>query len=144
LRLADRITGFVGSMKFVYIHVLLFALWMLVLEENPWPTLTLAVSLEAIFLSCFVMIGQNHQAAFQQAKADHEYLQGERELRLNTDLTRAIHELTRQVHEHVVARNGHTESVPLAAHGADQSPDHHGLQAANRATREAPVSERAG
>src|SRR5664279_5636770 len=74
LRLADHITAFVGSMPFVYIHVLLFGAWMLVFERSPWPTLTLAVSLEAIFLSCFVMIGQNHQAAFQQAKAEHEYL----------------------------------------------------------------------
>ncbi len=102
LRLADRITAFVGSMRFVYLHVLLFGVWMLVFEESPWPTLTLAVSLEAIFLSCFVMIGQNNQAAFQQAKADHEYLQGEQELKLNTELTRAIHELTCEVHERVL------------------------------------------
>jgi uncharacterized membrane protein len=73
LRLADRITAFAGSMTFVYIHVCLFAAWMIVLERSPWPTLTLAVSLEAIFLSTFVMIGQNRQAAFQQAKADHDY-----------------------------------------------------------------------
>ncbi|HEY3410653.1 MAG TPA: DUF1003 domain-containing protein, partial [Propionicimonas sp.] len=103
LRLADRITAFVGSMRFVYLHVLLFGTWMLVFEKSPWPTLTLAVSLEAIFLSCFVMIGQNNQAAFQQAKADHEYQHGEQELKLNTELTRAIHELTREVHERVVA-----------------------------------------
>ena len=50
-----------------------FAVWMVVLEKNPWPTLTLVVSLEAIFLSTFVMIGQNRQAAFQQAKADHDF-----------------------------------------------------------------------
>src|SRR4029077_8113721 len=72
LRLADRITTFAGSMNFVWIHAALFAVWMLVLERNPWPTLTLVVSLEAIFLSTFVMIGQNRQAAFQQAKADHD------------------------------------------------------------------------
>jgi uncharacterized membrane protein len=102
LRLADHITAFVGSMPFVYIHILLFGAWMLVFERSPWPTLTLAVSLEAIFLSCFVMIGQNHQSAFQQAKADHEYLMGEQELKLNTDLTRAIHELTTQVHERIM------------------------------------------
>jgi uncharacterized membrane protein len=41
--------------------------------KSPWPTLTLVVSLEAIFLSAFVMIGQNRQAAFQQAKADHDF-----------------------------------------------------------------------
>jgi uncharacterized membrane protein len=102
LRLADRITAFAGSMPFVYCHVLLFGVWMLMFERSPWPTLTLAVSLEAIFLSCFVMIGQNRQAAFQQAKADHEFVVGEQELKLNTELTREIHELTREVHERVV------------------------------------------
>jgi uncharacterized membrane protein len=73
LRIADRITAFAGSMKFVFIHAVAFAVWMLVFEKSPWPTLTLIVSLEAIFLSTFVMIGQNRQAAFQQAKADHDY-----------------------------------------------------------------------
>jgi uncharacterized membrane protein len=112
LRLADRITAFAGSMPFVYLHVIAFGLWMLVLEQSPWPTLTLAVSLEAIFLSAFVMIGQNRQAAFQQAKADHEFAEGEQELRLNTQLTREIHELTCQVHAHVVARVVDTEETP--------------------------------
>ena len=41
LRLADRITAFAGSMKFVYLHVLVFAPWMLAFEERPGPTLTL-------------------------------------------------------------------------------------------------------
>jgi len=90
LRLADRITAFAGSMSFVYIHICFFALWMLVLEKNPWPTLTLAVSLEAIFLSTFVLIGQNRQAAFQQAKADHDYETVDTLLEENTVLTRAI------------------------------------------------------
>ena len=67
LRIADRITAFAGSMHFVFLHALLFALWMVVFEKSPWPTLTLIVSLEAIFLSTFVMIAQNRQAAFQQA-----------------------------------------------------------------------------
>jgi uncharacterized membrane protein len=106
LRIADRVTAFAGSMKFVYLHALAFALWMLFVERSPWPTLTLAVSLEAIFLSTFVMIGQNRQASFQQAKADHDFLEGEQELRLNTELTREIHDLTREVHEHVVGNAG--------------------------------------
>jgi Protein of unknown function (DUF1003) len=59
---------FAGSMNFVYLHVVLFTVWMLFIERSPWPTLTLIVSLEAIFLSTFVMIGQNRQAAFQQAR----------------------------------------------------------------------------
>ena len=117
LRLADRITSFVGSMPFVYLHVLLFGVWMVVFEQSPWPTLTLAVSLEAIFLSCFVMIGQNHQAAFQQAKADHEYLEGEQELKVNTELTRAIHELTREVHARVV---GNASTTPGGRAPGDQ------------------------
>ena len=66
LRIADRITAFAGSMNFVYIHIALFTIWMLFIESKPWPTLTLIVSLEAIFLSTFVMIGQNRQATFQQ------------------------------------------------------------------------------
>jgi len=101
LRIADVITAFAGSMPFVYIHAVAFAVWMLVLERSPWPTLTLVVSLEAIFLSTFVMIGQNRQAAFQQAKADHDFLEQELELKKNTDLTQAIHSLTQQVHARV-------------------------------------------
>jgi uncharacterized membrane protein len=102
LRIADSITAFAGSMRFVYLHVVLFTVWMLVFEKSPWPTLTLIVSLEAIFLSTFVMIGQNRQAAFQQAKADHDYLREEAMLKENTDLTRQIHELTLQVHAKVL------------------------------------------
>jgi uncharacterized membrane protein len=98
LRIADQITAFAGSMKFVYIHAVLFATWMLVFEKSPWPTLTLAVSLEAIFLSTFVMIGQNRQAALEQAKADHDYTDVNKLLVENTELTRSIHGLTEDVH----------------------------------------------
>jgi hypothetical protein len=87
LHLADRITSFAGSMKVVWLHVALFAAWMLLLERSPWPTLTLVVSLEAIFLSTFVMIGQNRQATFQQAKADHDSEAQELELKTTTELT---------------------------------------------------------
>ena len=104
LRVADRITAFAGSMKFVYIHAAVFAVWMLVLEKNPWPTLTLIVSLEAIFLSTFVMIGQNRQAVFAQAKADPDYLDVNRLLVENTDLTRTVHDLTVELHRHLLAR----------------------------------------
>jgi uncharacterized membrane protein len=102
LRIADAITAFAGSMNFVYIHAIVFAIWMLFLESSPWPTLTLVVSLEAIFLSTFVMIGQNRQAAFQEAKADHDYNQQELELKDNTKLTREIHTLTAELHKHLI------------------------------------------
>lgn len=102
LRIADAITAFAGSMNFVYLHVLAFAAWMLFFERSPWPTLTLIVSLEAIFLSTFVMIGQNRQAAFQQAKADHDFSSSEQLLEENTQLTRLVHQLSQQIHDAVV------------------------------------------
>ena len=86
LRIADRITAFAGSMNFVYLHVVLFAAWMLFFESKPWPTLTLVVSLEAIFLSTFVMIGQNQEL----------------ELKTNTQLTREIHRLTTELHRRFI------------------------------------------
>ena len=103
LRIADAITSFAGSMPFVYIHAVVFALWMLFVESDPWPKLTLIVSLEAIFLSTFVMIGQNRQATFQQAKADHDFVEQELELKSNTELTRAIHALTTEMHTRIMA-----------------------------------------
>jgi uncharacterized membrane protein len=103
LRLADQITRFAGSMRFVYIHAVIFAVWMLWLEKNPWPTLTLVVSLEAIFLSTFVMIGQNRQADISQRKADHDYTVQELELDHNTQITELIHQLTVEIHAAVIA-----------------------------------------
>jgi len=102
LRIADKITAFAGSMNFVYLHAVIFATWMVAFEKSPWPTLTLIVSLEAIFLSTFVMIGQNRQAAFQQAKADHDYGDLDRLMIENTELTRTIHQLTEELHRHVL------------------------------------------
>ncbi len=113
LRVADAVTKFAGSMTFVYIHALAFAIWMLVVEKSPWPTLTLVVSLEAIFLSTFVMIGQNRQADYAEAKADHDFREQELELKLNTELTKAIHEISRQIHAKV-----HAEEDPQPASGA--------------------------
>lgn len=105
LRLADRITAFAGSMNFVWLHAALFALWLVLLERYPWPILALVVSLEAIFLSSFILIGQNRQAAFQQAKADHDYEAQELELRTNTELTRQIQSMTKELHRHLIDRS---------------------------------------
>ncbi|MEO6472080.1 MAG: DUF1003 domain-containing protein [Aeromicrobium sp.] len=102
LRVADAITAFAGSMNFVYIHAAAFIVWMLFAEAKPWPTLTLVVSLEAIFLSTFVMIGQNRQAALQQAKSAHDFVEEELELKTNTELTRAIHVLTTELHQRLL------------------------------------------
>jgi uncharacterized membrane protein len=82
-----------------------FTIWMLFIESKPWPALTLAVSLEAIFLSTFVMIGQNRQAAFQQAKADRDFTEQELELKTNTQLTREIDKLTIELHNRLIDKS---------------------------------------
>jgi len=87
-------------MNFVYLHVVLFTDWMLFIESKPWPTLTLIVSPEAIFLPTFVMIGHNRQAEFQQA--DHDFTQQELELKTNTELTCEIHRLTTELHTRLI------------------------------------------
>jgi len=96
-------------MAFVYVSAIGFAEWMVLAENKPWATLTLVVSLEAFFLSTFVMISQNRSAAFQQAKADHDVLQQEVALGDNTALTRQVLQLTEQVHD--LARQNHPTTV---------------------------------
>jgi uncharacterized membrane protein len=122
LRLADRITSFAGSMNFVWLHAAVFIAWMLFLETSPWPTLTLVLSLEAIFLSTFVMIGQNRQTAFQQAKADHDFQTQELERKTNTELTRQIHALTQELHRRFIRIShepDHAAQGPSRPHSGD-------------------------
>jgi len=106
LRVADAITKFAGSMRFVYIHAAIFAVWcgtgLFGADKFPFNFLTMIVSLEAIFLSTFVMIGQNRQSDFAQRKADHDFHEQEEELKVNTDVTKAIHALTQEIHRQVV------------------------------------------
>jgi uncharacterized membrane protein len=82
-RITDQITAFAGSLWFVYIHVAWFALWLmanegvfgsgLVFDEFPFGLLTLIVSLEAIFLSTFVMITQNRQGARADVRSQLDF-----------------------------------------------------------------------
>jgi uncharacterized membrane protein len=106
-RIADQITAFAGSMRFVYIHIAWFGLWIgLGAEKYPYGLLTMIVSLEAIFLSTFVMISQNRADAKRQVVADLEWKTVKEEDRQNEellhlsnqilDLTKAIHERTRK------------------------------------------------
>src|SRR6476619_3735025 len=70
-RIADRITAFAGSMAFVYLHLLWFGAWIVFrVEGYPYGLLTMIVSLEAIFLSTFVMISQNRADSRRRAVAD--------------------------------------------------------------------------
>jgi uncharacterized membrane protein len=100
-RVADRITSFAGSMTFVYIHVLWFGLWIgLGVEKYPFGLLTMIVSLEAIFLSTFVMISQNRADAKRQVIADQEWKTVQTEDHQNQELlhlSNQILELTREI-----------------------------------------------
>jgi uncharacterized membrane protein len=101
-RLADTITRFAGSMTFVYLHVIWFGCWIgFGVESYPYGLLTMIVSLEAIFLSTFVMISQNRADAKQQVLADQEWQTVEEEDQQNRELlalSNQILELTREVH----------------------------------------------
>ena len=73
-RLAAKISAFVGSMTFVYIHVAWFSIWILFrIEPFPYGLLTMIVSLEAIFLSTFVMINANDAADRDRLNAEADY-----------------------------------------------------------------------
>jgi uncharacterized membrane protein len=109
-RIADRITAFAGSMAFVYIHILWFGSWIgFGVEGYPYGLLTMIVSLEAIFLSTFVMISQNRADAKRQVLADQQWRTVKEEDRQNVqllDLSNQILELTKAVHAFAAARSG--------------------------------------
>src|SRR2546423_1244061 len=100
-RIADKITLFAGSMAFVYVHVVWFGLWIgLGVERYPFGLLTMIVSLEAIFLSTFVMISQNRADAKRQVIADAQWKTVQEEDSQNKqllDLARQILKLTQEV-----------------------------------------------
>jgi uncharacterized membrane protein len=94
-RIADELTRFAGSMTFVYVHTLWFGVWIIVnlgalglalaFDKYPFGLLTLIVSLEAIFLSTFVMISQNRQAKAAEVRSELDYqtnVKAEKEIEL--------------------------------------------------------------
>jgi uncharacterized membrane protein len=102
-RLADRITAFAGSMWFVYLSALWFGCWIgFGVEGYPYGLLTMIVSLEAIFLTTFVMISQNRTDAKRQLVADQQWKVVQIEDQQNEELLALSHQildLTKQVHE---------------------------------------------
>jgi uncharacterized membrane protein len=100
-RIADQITRFAGSMLFVYLHIIWFAAWILLgVERYPYGLLTMIVSLEAIFLSTFVMISQNRADEKRQVLADHQWqtVQEEQQNEQLLQLSNQILELTKAIH----------------------------------------------
>ena len=122
-RIADRITAFAGSMRFVYLHILWFGLWIgLSVESYPYGLLTMIVSLEAIFLSTFVMISQNRADAKREVLANQQWATVQDEDKQNEqllELSRQILELTTALHaDAAVRRNGSAAGETEAARSA--------------------------
>jgi uncharacterized membrane protein len=108
-RLADAITHFAGSMRFIYLHVIWFALWIILqVEHYPFGLLTMIVSLESIFLSTFVLISQNRNDEKRQVVDDQQWEMVQAEHTQNEELLRLskqILEITRAVHRLASARS---------------------------------------
>jgi uncharacterized membrane protein len=100
-RIADRITTFAGSMAFVYLHIIWFGSWIAFgVEDYPFGLLTMIVSLEAIFLSTFVMISQNRADAKRQVIADQQWKTVQEEDTQNEELlglSQQILSLTKEI-----------------------------------------------
>jgi uncharacterized membrane protein len=105
-RIADRITAFAGSMTFVYVHIVWFGCWIgFHVERYPFGLLTMIVSLEAIFLSTFVMISQNRADERRQLLADSQWQIVQEEESQNEQLisiSNQILELTKAIHDMAV------------------------------------------
>jgi uncharacterized membrane protein len=108
-RIADAITAFSGSMLFIYIHVVWFACWIgFGVEKYPFGLLTMIVSLEAIFLSTFVLISQNRADAKRQVIANEHWRVVGQEDQQNIELLKLSNQilaLTREVRD-LVAPDG--------------------------------------
>jgi CRP/FNR family transcriptional regulator, cyclic AMP receptor protein len=109
LRIADWIAWFSGSMPFLILNGAWFIIWILLnklplgiepFDPYPFGLLTMIVSLEAIFLSCFVLISQNRQAQKDKVRADIEY-----DVNIKAELEVAhLHEKTDRIYENMMAR----------------------------------------
>jgi uncharacterized membrane protein len=119
-RVSDQITQFAGSMKFVYLHAIWFGLWIgLGVENYPFGLLTMIVSLEAIFLSTFVMISQNRADEKRLVIADQQWQTVQEEEQQNETLLRLsaeILDLTKEIHS-ASSAGARTNTTP-----ADYSP----------------------
>ena len=109
-RIADTVTRFAGSMAFVYVSIIWFGLWIgLHVEKYPYGLLTMIVSLEAIFLSTFVMISQNRADEKRQVLADNQWKIVQYEEAQNDqliELSKQILELTKAIHSVAITLQG--------------------------------------
>jgi uncharacterized membrane protein len=122
-RVADHITAFSGSMRFVYLHIIWFTCWIAFgVEAYPYGLLTMIVSLEAIFLSTFVMISQNRADEKREVLANQQWTTVQDEDRQNTELLRLSNEMDQQNQQLLVVSNEILE-LTKALHGAIAGPE---------------------
>ena len=126
-RIADTITAFIGSMPFVYVHVIWFTIWIgLGVERYPFGLLTMIVSLEAIFLTSFVMISQNRSDEKRQVLADSEWQEVQKEDQQNQQLLRIVNQilaLTQAINATTAAAtSSHTPPGPAGPAATAQDP----------------------
>jgi uncharacterized membrane protein len=121
-RIADRITAFAGSMTFVYVHIVWFGCWIAFgVEDYPFGLLTMIVSLEAIFLSTFVLISQNRADAKRQLIADQEWQTVQAEERQNEELLALSRQILDLLRSPADAATGVTGGVPTARRRDDET-----------------------
>jgi uncharacterized membrane protein len=114
-RIADRITAFAGSMTFVYIHIAWFGCWIgFGVEDYPYGLLTMIVSLEAIFLSTFVMISQNRADGKRQVIADQQWETVKKEDTQNEELLALSREILDLLRSRTDRAPDVTAGVPTA------------------------------
>ncbi len=107
-KVADVIATFSGSIPFLLINLIVFMIWILLntvgpkvtrFDPYPFQFLTMAVSLEAIFLSIFVLVSQNRQSAKDRIKADMDYqVDVKSEVEMGVMASR-IHDMERKLHQ---------------------------------------------
>ena len=122
-RVADWIAWFSGSMPFLMINAAWFIIWITLntiptgippFDPYPFGLLTMIVSLEAIFLSCFVLVSQNRQAEKDRVRSDIEY---EVNIKAELEVTH-LHEKTDRIYENMLARFAKLEKLMDAKTGA--------------------------
>jgi len=113
-RVADLITRFAGSMDFVYLSIIWYGVWIaLPVEEYPFGLLTMIVSLEAIFLSTFILISQNRADEKRQVVADHQWeIVESRDAQIEQlmSLCNEMLQMTREINERTLAHTDHPPS----------------------------------
>ncbi len=104
-KIADNVSVGMGSWHFIIIQTIIILCWVggnvwLIFHFDPFPFifLNLAFSAQAAYATPIIMMSQNRAAARDKIQAEHQYEHQEKELALNTQLTKDIHKLTEEIH----------------------------------------------